>query len=120
MPFLISRVNIPVSRRQEVELKTRLGKAIELVPGKSEEYLLLGFEDNCRLWLRGGDSEPIAYIEANIFGNERHLGYDAFTAEVTHAFHDVLGVAPDRIYINYTDAPAWGAGGGNFDRNRLW
>lgn len=120
MPFIISKVNVPISREQEIELKTRLGKAIELVPGKSEAYLLLGFEDNCRLWLRGDDSEPIAYIEANIFGNERHLGYDAFTAETTQAFHDVLGIATDHIYIHYTDIPDWGAGGRNFDRNRFW
>ena len=64
MPFIISRISIPVSREQELELKAWLGKAIELVPGKSEEYLLLGFEDNCRLWLRGDDSEPIAYAVA--------------------------------------------------------
>lgn len=116
MPFIISRVNIPISREQELELKAWMGKAIELVPGKSEEYLLLGFEDNCRLWLRGNDSEPVAYIEANIFGNERHSGYDAFTAEVAMMFHEVLGVAPDHIYINYADIPDWGAGGVNFDR----
>ena len=92
-------------------------KAIKLVPGKSEEYLLLGFEDNCRLWLRGDDSEPIAYIEANIFGNEGHFGYGAFTAELTKIYYEVLGIAPDHIYINYTDIPDWGACGVNFDRN---
>ena len=119
MPFIISRVNRPISREQEVELKARIGKAIELVPGKSEEYLLLGFEDNCRLWLRGDDSDPIAYIEANIFGNEGHFGYDAFTSEVTMMFHEVLGIAPENVYINYTDIPDWGAGGRNFDRNRF-
>ena len=119
MPFIISKVNVPISREQEMNLKSRLGKAIELVPGKSEEYLLLGFEDNYRLWLRGDDSEPIAYIEASIFGNEGHYGYDLFTAEVTKIFREVLGVAPDHIYINYTDIPDWGAGGRNFDRNRF-
>ena len=119
MPFIISRVNRSISREQEVELKARMGKAIELVPGKSEEYLLLGFEDNCRLWLRGDDSDPIAYIEANIFGNEEHLGYDAFTAEVTMTFHEVLDIAPENVYINYTDIPDWGASGRNFDRNRF-
>lgn len=119
MPFLISRVNVSISRGQEIELKTRLGKAIALVPGKSEEYLMLGFEDNCRLWLRGDDSEPVAYIEANIFGNESHAGYDAFTLEVTRIFHQVLGIAPDHIYINYADIPEWGAGGMNFDRRQF-
>lgn len=72
-------------------MKTRLGKAIELVPGKSEQYLMLAFEDNCHLWLRGDDSQPVVYIEAAIWGNEGHLGYDEFTAEVTRIFHGRAG-----------------------------
>ena len=79
MPFIKSKVSCVISKQQEEELKIRMGKAIELVPGKSEEYLLLEFEDNCRLWLRGDNEEPIAYIEAAIFGNEPHYGYDAFS-----------------------------------------
>lgn len=59
MPFLISKVNIPVSPEQEQELKSKLGKAIELVPGKSEETLFLCVEDQCRLWLRGDCSRPM-------------------------------------------------------------
>lgn len=119
VPFIISRVSVPISREQEIKLKTELGKAIELVPGKSEQYLLLGFEDKYRLWLRGDDSEPVAYIEANIFGNENHAGYDAFTSRATEIFHRVLDISPDHIYINYTDIPDWGVSGMNFDRNRF-
>ncbi len=52
-----------------------MGKAIELVPGKSEQYLLLSFEPDSRLWLRGDDSQSMAYIDAAIFGNEGHYGY---------------------------------------------
>ena len=52
MPFIISRTSRSISREQEQQLKTRLGKAIELVPGKSEQYLMLGFEDNCRFCFR--------------------------------------------------------------------
>lgn len=118
MPFIISRTNRSISREQEKQLKASLGKAICLVPDKSEQYLMLGFEDNCRLWLRGDDSQPKAYIEAAIWGNEAHLGYDAFTAEVTRIFHDVLGIAPDCIYIRYSDIPDWGVAGHNFDRNQ--
>ena len=53
MPFIKSKVSVPLSKEQEAEIKTKIGKAIELVPGKSETYLLLEFDDNCRLWLRG-------------------------------------------------------------------
>lgn len=108
MPFIIARVSTSVSMDQEIEIKSRLGRAIGLVPGKSEDYLLCGIEGNYPLYLRGDNSEPIAYIEASIFGNENHFGYKEFTSEVTRIFSEVLGIAPDRIYIKYSDITAWG------------
>lgn len=116
MPFIKSKVSCVISEQQEKKLKMRMGKAIELVPGKTEEYLLLEFEDNSRLWLRGSNEEPIAYIEAAIFGNEPHYGYDTLTAEITKAFNEVLGIASDKIYIKYEDITAWGVGGMYIDR----
>lgn len=116
MPFIVSRVNVPISPEQEQRLKSRMGKAIELVPGKSEEYLLLGFEQNCHLYLRGDNSRPMAYIEAAIFENEGHRGRDALTAELTDIFREVLGISSDHIYIKYEDITAWGVGGMYIDR----
>ena len=116
MPFIISKVNVPVSIEQETEIKTRLGKAIEFVPGKNEEYLLLGFEENYHLWLKGDNKKPIAYIEANIFGNENHFGYKEFTKAVTEIFNDVLNIPPENIYIKYDDIKAWGVSGVYIDR----
>ena len=118
MPFIISRTNRSISREQELQLKSRLGRAIELVPGKSEQYLLLGFEPNSHLYLRGDDSQPMAYIEVSIWGNEAHRGYDRLTAAITHAFNEVLAILPENIYIRYADIPCWGAAGMTFDRNQ--
>lgn len=116
MPFIKAKVSCPITKEQEVDIKKRFGKAIELVPGKSEEYLLLEFEDNCRLWLRGEQNQPIVYIEAAIFGNEGHYGYDAFTTEVTKALSDILKIQPDRVYIKYEDITGWGVSGRYIDR----
>ena len=116
MPFIKVKTSCPISKEQEIILKSRMGKAIELVPGKSEEYLLLEFEDNSRLWLRGENTEPIAYIEATIFGNESHAGYPAFTAKVSEIFRDVLGITAENLYIKYEDISAWGIGGQYIDR----
>ena len=111
MPFVIARVNVHVSVEQERRLKAELGRAIECVPGKSEEYLMICFEDNCRFWLRGGNSQPAAYIEASIFGNESHYGYKGLTYEITRAFHEELGIPPENIYIKYDDIHVWGVNG---------
>ena len=119
MPFILSHISCPVSKEQEVKLKSGLGRAIALVPGKSEQYLLTGFDANAHLYLRGDNSEPIAYIEAAVFGNEGHEGYDALTAEICRLYHEVLDIAPDHIYIRYSDIPDWGVAGYNFDRNRF-
>ncbi|MBQ9048305.1 MAG: hypothetical protein IJ120_10475 [Solobacterium sp.] len=116
MPFIRARINTPLSEAQEVKLKELLGKAIEDVPGKSEEYLLLVFEDNGRMWLRGSNDQPAAYIEASIFGNETHAGYTAFTADVTEAFHTVLGISAENVYIHFDDISAWGVSGQYIDR----
>ena len=118
MPFIKSKVSVPLSKEQETEIKTKMGKAIELVPGKNEAYLLLEFEDNCKLWLRGKNDEPIIYIEAAIFGNEPHYGYDSFTAEITRVFSEVLQTKPENIYVKYEDITAWGVGGMYIDRNQ--
>ena len=116
MPFIKVKTSCPISKEQEGTLKSRMGKAIELVPGKSEEYLLLEFEDNYRLWLRGENAVPIAYIEAAIFGNESHAGYPAFTAKVSEIFCDVLGIAAENLYIKYEDISAWSVGDQYIDR----
>lgn len=118
MPFVRSYVNIRVTKEQELELKSGLGKAIELVPGKSEEYLVTLFNSECHMYSRGDGSQPVAYIEAAIWGNEFHEGYDEFTAAVSDLYHRVLGIQENNIFIRYEDIPDWGVGKYNFDRNR--
>ena len=117
MPFITCKVNRPISWEQEVELKARMGQAIECVPGKSEQSLLLSFEPDSHLWLRGDDSQPMAYIDAAIFGNEGHYGYSEFTAEVTRAFGEVLGIPAGNVFIKYEDITAWGVAGQYIDRS---
>ena len=108
MPFVIARVNVSVKLEQEQRIKSALGRAIELVPGKSEQYLMIGFEENYRFWLRWSDSQKAAYIEVSIFGNEKHCGYDGLTYDITRAFYGVLDIPPENIYIKYDDIHVWG------------
>ncbi|MBR4719662.1 MAG: hypothetical protein IKP31_05405 [Lachnospiraceae bacterium] len=114
MPFIDSKVSIKITEEQEKELKTRLGQAISLIPGKSENWLMTGFEDNYHLYFRGDNSEPIAYIEVRIFGGPNKAAFQKMTEEITKIYGDVLGIAPDHMYIKYSATPDWGWNGGNF------
>lgn len=113
MPFINSKVSVSISEEQEKELKNRLGQAIAIVPGKSEAWLMTGFEDNYHLYFRGDNSQPIAYIEVKIYGDENPTAFDALTTEITKIFNEVLGIAPDHIYVKYEAVKNWGWNGNN-------
>lgn len=115
MPFIISKVNKKISKEQEIEIKEYLGASIEYVPGKNEEYLLVGFEDQYQFYLRGKDV-PTAYIEVSIFGNEDHIGFDKLSESITEVFHNVLDIPKENIYIKFNDISSWSVNGMFIDR----
>ena len=114
MPFIDSKVSVKITQEQENELKTRLGQAISLIPGKSESWLMTGFEDDYHLYFRGDNSEPIAYIEVRLFGGPNKVAFQKMTEEITKIYGEVLGIASDHMYIKYSATPDWGWNGGNF------
>ena len=114
MPFIDAKVSVTITDEQEKELKSRLGQAISIIPGKSESWLMTGFEDNYHLYFRGDNSAPMAFIEVRLFGGPNKEGFSRMTAEITMIYGDVLQIAPDHMYIKYSATPDWGWNGGNF------
>ena len=49
MPFINSKISTSLTEAQETEIKTRLGQAIQTIPGKSENWLMVGFEPDLSL-----------------------------------------------------------------------
>ena len=113
MPFIQTKTNVSISKEQEMSLKTAFGKAIELIPGKSERWLMLGFSDNERMWFVGDDA-PLAYISVKLFGSASDSAYDALTANLTEIVSSELGVSASRIYVKYEEIDHWGWNGSNF------
>ena len=53
MPFINSKVTIKISAEKEEAIKQKLGQAIAIIPGKSEGWLMVGFEDEYTLYFKG-------------------------------------------------------------------
>ncbi len=113
MPYIETKTNLNITKQQENELKTAFGKAIELIPGKSERWLMLSFSDNERMWLAGDDA-PAAMLEVEIFGSASDSAYDALTAELTSTVSNILGISGSRVYVKYEEIAHWGWNGSNF------
>ena len=111
MPFIIVRASAVLGDAQKAELAHRIGRAVAHVPGKSEADTLVDVQDGCSMWLYGSDAEPVAYVDAALFGTEHHAGYGAFSAEVARAFEDIAGVDTRRMFMRLSEIGAFSCGG---------
>lgn len=114
MPFIETKTTVNVTDEKREELKTLLGKAIELIPGKNESWLMLSFSDNLKMYFKGDDSADTAYIDVKIFGKAEKKAYDALTKEICRIYSEILSIPEDRIYVKYEEADLWGWNGMNF------
>lgn len=114
MPFINSKVSVKLTKQQEETLKQKLGKAIELIPGKSESWLMVGFEDEYSLYFKGQEYEKIAFVEVKIFGKADRAAYDKLTAAICEIYDEVLQIPSDKVYVTYQEVQHWGWNGMNF------
>ncbi|MCR5451505.1 MAG: hypothetical protein K6F00_02625 [Lachnospiraceae bacterium] len=114
MPFIGTKTNVTISKEQEKQLKERLGQAISIVPGKSESWLMLAIEGDVPMYFRGENADPVAFVEVKIFGGASSDTYNRMTGELTGIYKDILGIAPDHMYIRYFGSEDWGWNGSNF------
>ncbi len=113
MPFINVKTNAEVSKEKAEIIKSDLGLSITAIPGKSEGWLMVGIEDNVRLYFRGTD-EPAAMVEVSLYGNASSNSLSVLTSNITGILTDNLGISSDRIYVSYMSTENWGWNGSNF------
>lgn len=114
MPFINSKVTVKLTDEKKDVIKKKLGEAISIIPGKSESWLMVGFEDEYTLYFKGNQNAPAAFVEVKIFGSASHNAYNQLTARICSIFNSELGIPEDRIYVKYEEVSEWGWNGSNF------
>lgn len=114
MPYIRTTVSKELTAQNKENLKAKLGEAIALIPGKSEAWLMLAFDDNISMYFKGDCSQDYAYLEVNLFGTTSDAAYDRLTAALSEIVNEELGIDRANIYIKYEEAEHWGWNGSNF------
>lgn len=112
MPFINTKTNISISKEQEQNIKSKLRKAISIL-GKSESWLMLNFEDNNRMYFRGENNFPMAFVAVDLYGRASSSSYNSLTSEITTILNEELGIDNDKIYVKYSEIDNWGWNGNN-------
>ena len=113
MPFIDSKITVPVTPEKKEKIKAELGKAVAALH-KTESYLMVGIEDNYDLWFAGKKLDKGAYVSVSLFGNATAADYDKMTGQICELYEKELGIPGNTIYVTYHPISDWGWNGGNF------
>ena len=113
MPFIDSKITVPVTPEKKESIKSRFGDAVRLL-NNSDFYFMVGFEDNYDLYMGGNKLEKGAYVSVSLFGNAPSSAYDKMTGEICGILSDELGIPGDKVYVTYHGVNDWGWNGSNF------
>ena len=111
MPYIKTTTNVSIDEIKLSNIKSKMGEAIRLM-GKTEDWLMLSFEDNIKMFFKGNSENPMAFIEVKVLGSVNNS--NEMTAELTNIISSELGITPNNIYISYQGYSDWGYNGSNF------
>lgn len=114
MPCIQIQFSGTISQEKEEIIQAKLGKAIELIPGKTQKWLMLCFHDGCRIRFAGTADSPAAFVKVGLYGTAPKQAYDQLTQKITEILQEALAVDPARVYIQYEESLYWGWNGSNF------
>lgn len=114
MPYCEILTSCKVSAQTQRLLDKEFGRIIELIPGKSERWVMTHTEDEAKMCFAGDSEAPCAMITVKTFGALTELQYDMLTKEFCSGVSKLLGVPADRIYVVYQPIENWGWHGANF------
>lgn len=112
MPFIDCKMNVEITKEQELAIKSELGKAISLIPGKSENWLMVNIQPECSLYFRGSSDKPTAMVSVTIYGKAQPSAYDELTAQINKILSSVAGI--EEMYVSYAETDNFGYNGSNF------
>lgn len=112
MPFISLKTNQTINSSAETNLKNKFGNAIKIL-GKTEDWLMLSFEDEKNMYFKGDNSEGIAFLSVKIYGKACKMAYDDMTGELTKIVSQELDIPKSNIYIQYEECNIWGYNGVN-------
>jgi phenylpyruvate tautomerase len=108
MPLLHITTNQPIDPQTRSERIRQASSLVAEMLGKPERYVMVNLTENTDMSF-GGSSESLAYLELKSIGLPSARTSD-FSKTLCGFIQEAFGIAPERIYIEFSDAERhlWG------------
>lgn len=114
MPLLKLETTVPLPEEELKPLLAALSKAVAGTIGKPEQYVMITVSQSAMLM--SGKSGDAAFVDIRSIGGLNGETNRKLSQQVCKLLMDSLGIAPDRVYLNFSDVAAgnWGWNGSTF------
>jgi hypothetical protein len=114
MPLIKATTSLALTEEKKRELKEDFGKLIEIIPGKTEKWLMVAVDDGVYTAFAGEDSSPALMVEVDLLGAASTEVYASLTEAICKRMQERLNIDGTRIYVKYKEFSVWGWNGINF------
>lgn len=108
MPLLKLETTVPLPEEKGKPLLAALSKAVASATGKPEQYVMVTLGHSAILM--SGKAGEAAFVDVRGIGGLNGETNRNLSQQISRLLKDSLGIAPDRVYLNFTDVEAgnWG------------
>jgi phenylpyruvate tautomerase PptA (4-oxalocrotonate tautomerase family) len=110
MPLIKVQTSVTAPAKADAEAMLKdLSASLAKHLGKPESYVMTALETDVPMTF-GGTTDPVCYVEIKSIGTMSSSQTKAMSQEFCSKINQTLGVAPNRTYIEFTDAKGamWG------------
>jgi len=114
MPLLKLETTVPLPEDKGKPLLAALSRAVAGAIGKPEQYVMVAASESAMLM--SGKPGDAAFVDIRSIGGLNSDTNGKLSQQICKLLKDSFGIAPDRVYLNFTDVEAenWGWNGSTF------
>lgn len=111
MPFIGLKTSKKLTPSQKLEVKEGFGRAIELIPGKLEEKMMMSIEDGENMFFRGIEKEAFAYVQVHLKDKAEFEDKAKMTEAIYNTLEEKAGIDKNDCYLSILEFDEWGSRG---------
>ena len=114
MPLIKIEIPVEASDALKEEILTEASLIVSKNTGKPEQYVMVTLSQAD--FAMAGEPTPAAFVDVRGIGGINAENNGGLTKDICRLLQTTLNIAPEKVYITFTDVPAqnWGHNGVTF------